>query len=845
MAKLHLTSKNRKETNFDINNLDCRELLPEELTWSCPHELFKFKSTKELDSLEEIVGQPRAIESLKLGAELKSKGYNIFVSGLSGTGRLSTVKNILENITTTCPVTYDYCYVNNFSDSDRPRLIKLPRGLGKEFAKSMADTVTYLKKRLPKLFEEDNFQSARKKVIEEYQTKEREILNEFDSSIKPFGFVRGQVETPQGMLQPEVFPVLDNKPYQVESIPELIKQGVLTEEKGKEIEELYDKFHNEIYELSRKGLKIMQEFKAALATYDKAAFSTIVNPILDGIIEKYRNDKVKIYISEVKDFALNNLGIFVPATQIQQEAVTDEEGKTVDRTYLFKVNVILDNSETTSAPVIIETSPTYTNLFGTIERSLDTTGYWRTDFSKIKAGSLLKADQGYLIINALDIFQEAGVWNALKRVLLYDKLDIQPFEAYFQLSQLHLKPEPIDVNIKIILIGGLTLYRMLYSYEKGFKKIFKINAQFDHETEKNDEMIMNYAKFISKICTDEQLPHCSPDGTAAIIEWAVKHSGSKDKITLKFSDVADIVREAAFYHKESEQNLITRDTVKKAIAQRDFRNNLIDEKLKAYILKGTTLIDTEGERVGQINGLTVLDTGMYYFGKPVRITAAISAGNAGIINVEREADLSGAIHNKGVLILSGIIRKIFAQKKPLTLSASLAFEQSYSGVDGDSATAAEVISILSALCNVPIKQNFAITGSVNQLGDVQPIGGINEKITGFYEICKERGFTGNQGVLFPVQNIEDLMLDDEIIEDCKAGNFSIHCYSKLEDAVELLMGMTACEKDKKGNFTKDCIYGKVEKRLDELREAIQPAAEKKSVKKTKKKSSKKNEKKIN
>lgn len=842
MAKLRASSKSKKLVKFDIDNLSCRELLPEELSWACPAEYLNFKSTKDLKPLEDIVGQPRAIEALKLGAELKSKGYNIFVSGLSGTGRLSTVQNILENITTTCPVTYDYCYVNNFSDADRPRLIKLPRGMGKEFAKSMKDTVAYLKKKLPKLFEEDNFQIARKKVIEEYQAKERDILNEFDSSIKPFGFVRGQIETPQGMLQPEVFPLFEGKPYQIESLPELVKQGKVTEEKSKEIEELYDKFHNEIYELSRKGLKIMQEFKSALADYDKAAFSTIVSPILEGIIEKYKNEKVEIYINEVKEFILNNLSIFVPATQIQQEITVDEEGKAVDRTYLFTVNVILDNSETKSAPVIVETSPTYTNLFGTIERSLDNTGYWKTDFSKIKAGSLLRADQGYLIINALDIFQEAGVWNALKRVLLYDKLEIQPFEAYFQLSQLHLKPEPIDVNIKIILIGGLSLYRTLYSYEKGFKKIFKINAQFDHETEKNEEMILNYAKFIAKICNDEQLPHCSPDGTAAIIEWAVKHSGSKDKITLKFSDVADILREAAFYHKESSETLITRDTVQQAIVQRDFRNNLIDEKLKAYILKGITLIDTVGERVGQINGLTVLDTGMYYFGKPVRITAAISAGNAGIINVEREADLSGAIHNKGVLILSGIIRNIFAQKKPLTLSASLAFEQSYSGVDGDSATAAEVIAILSALCQVPIKQNLAITGSVNQLGDVQPIGGVNEKITGFYEICKERGFSGDQGVLIPVQNIDDLMLDNEIIDACKRGDFRIYCYGKLEEAVELLMGMKACERNAKGAFAKECVYGKVEKRLDELRAAVQAVP---AVSKKKKKDNKKSAKKIN
>lgn len=815
-----MNDKNNNSFNYD-QFLEAFRLKSDKLAWRCPQDLFNFENTSQIEPLEEIVGQPRAIEAIRLGAELKSKGYNIFVSGLSGTGRLSTVKSILEKVTSSCPVTFDYCYVNNFSNPDNPRLLKLQKGKGKEFAKSMADAISYLRERLPKLFEEEGFQTARRNLVEEYQQKEREILNEFDEYIKPFGFVRGQIETEQGILQPEVFPIIDNKPVHIDSINELIRAGTITDDEAKEMETLYDKFHNEIYELGRKGIKLMQEFRKALIENDKAACSNIVSSLMDEILENFKYEAVTIYIEEVKNHILNNLQIFVPSNQAQtpQTQGEEEDEKPLDLFYLYSVNVILDNSETTSAPVIVETTPSYTNLFGTIERSYDNRGYWRTDFTKIKAGALLKADQGFVIVNALDLFTEPGVWTALKRVLLYDKIEIQPFEAYFQLSQLHLKPEPIEVNVKVIIIGGLSLYRLLYIYEKGFKKIFKINAQFDYEIEKTEDMIQNYARFIARTCEDENLPHCSPDGVAAIIEWAVKHAGTQDSITLKFSDVADIIREAAFYDRNSGAKYITRNDVKEAIRQREFRNNLIDEKLKKYIMKGITLIDTAGERVGQINGLTVLDTGLYDFGKPARITAVISAGNAGIINIEREADMSGAIHNKGVLILSGILRSIFAQKKPMNLTASISFEQSYGGIDGDSATAAEIYVLLSAIANIPIKQNIAITGSVNQLGDVQPIGGVNEKVTGFYQICKERGLTGDQGVLIPAQNVIDLMLDDELLDDVNNGKFHIYSFARIEEGASIMTGMPTGIIDENGNYPEDTLFGKVQARIDELRKA--------------------------
>lgn len=813
--------------NVNLNNTEADnndflrkfELLPEELSWRCPEELLNFDTTEELPAVDKIIGQPRAIEAIRLGAELRSKGYNIFVSGLSGTGRMTTVKAILDSVTSTDSQASDYCYVNNFSAPANPRLIKLSKGKGKEFKKAIDDAISYLKSQLPKLFDEDGFKASKQKILEEFQERERAMLNEFDDYLKQGGFIRGQIENEQGILQAEVFPLVDNKAVTIDSLYEFISQGVISEDEAKEIHKKYDKYHNEIYEVSRKSIKLMQELRDALIANDKAAATNIVVNTFDSISETFQIEKIKLYLSEVREHILNNLQIFAPNVQTVQELSESGEELIVDPFYIYSVNIILDNSETKNAPVIMEITPSYNNLFGTVDKSFDSRGFWRTDFTKIRAGSILKADKGYLIVNALDLFEESGVWNALKRVLLYNQIEIQPLDSIYQPNQLHLKPEPIDIDVKVIIIGGLSLYKTLYEFEKGFKKIFKINAQFDYEIEKTEDIIMEYSRFIAKICNEEKISHCSRDGVAAIIEWAVQHSGSQENISLKFSDVADLIREAAFYDRSSKQKLIQRQDVLEAIRQRDYRNNMIDEKLKNQILKGNTLIDTEGERVGQINALTVLDTGMYDFGMPARITAVISAGNAGIINIEREADMSGAIHNKGVLILTGILRNLFAKHKPMNLTASLSFEQSYGGIDGDSATAAEIYAIISAITEIPIKQNLAITGSINQLGDVQPIGGVNEKIRGFYDVCKARGLNGTQGVLIPVQNVKDLMLRDDIVEDVRRGDFHIYHYSRIEEGIEIMTGMQSGYNDNNEAYSKDSIFEKVLERLDELRDS--------------------------
>lgn len=813
------SKKIRKVNESEINNtasyLEKHELNADSLYWHCPIDNLQFDTTNDVDSLDSIIGQSRAIEAIKIGAGLPAKGYNIFVTGISGTGRLTTVKRMLEKVNVSSPETFDFCYVNNFTNHDCPILIKLKKSEGKLLSLDMEDTVSFLRRRLPKLFEDDSFQNSRRRIIEEFQRKEKDILGEFDERIKPHGFIRGQLENEQGMLQPEVFPIIEGKPVNITDVDQMVIDKKIPYEKANELKKVYEIFHGEIYELARKGMKMMQEFRKALSENDKANASIIVYSVFDELKDKYNNKKLDLYLDDAKKYVMDNLGLFFNVQQQNQQTGYEQEQED-DRFNLFKVNVILDNSDTVCAPIVIETTPSYTNLFGTIERVYDNRGFWRSDFTKIKAGSLLKADQGFLIVNALDLFTEQGVWTALKRVLLYDKLEIQPFDTYFQLSQSHLKPEPINVKVKVIIIGGQTLYQMLYMYEKGFKKIFKINAQFDYETARTDEMIINYSKFISKVCREENLPHCSPSGVAAIVEWAVAKSGNQKRITLKLSDVADVLREAAFYDGSSENKVIDRDDVEKALEKRRYRNELLDEKLKNHIIEGSLLIDTEGSRIGQINGLTVFSNGILSFGKPVRITAAIGAGSAGIINIEREADLSGSIHNKGMLIISGFLRERFAQKYPLSLIASIAFEQSYGGIDGDSASAAEIYVILSALSEIPINQFFAVTGSVNQKGDIQPIGGVNEKIRGYFEICSERGLNGKHSVIIPSQNVKDLMLPGYIRKAVSEGMFHVYAISRIEEGAELLMNTPAGELDAEGSYPADTIFGRVAERLEKF-----------------------------
>lgn len=798
--------KTTSKTNLknQIKNL----LTSDQLRWKCPEDMFDFNSTAELEPLDEIVGQDRAIESIKLGAQLQAKGFNIFVTGLSGTGRLTTVQKILNDIKLPPKEIFDYCYVNNFKNSNEPILLKFKQGLAVKFSEQMQDLISFLRSQLPKLFESEDFQKGKRKIIEAFQDKEKDTYSEFDEKTRNLGFARAQYSNEYGVMQMDIFPVIEGEPIHIDDLETFIAKGKVSPERVKELKSIYPKLRNELLDLIRVSFKEIQEFRKSLAEYDKISAEQEIKIAIDDLKKEYNDEKIDNYLDDVADYVKNHLSIFLenPQNEEQIEALNNAFR-------VFAVNIVLDNSQSNEVPVVVETTATYSNIFGSIERVFDRKGgYWRTDFTKINAGSLLKANKGFLIVNSEDLFSEAGTWAALKRVLLYDKLEIMNFDNFFQFSQATLKPEPIDIDVKIVIIGGSSLYQILYHYEKGFKKIFKVHAQFDNQTVKTDDIIMSYAKFLCKISNEEKLPHCDKSGVAAIVEWAVANAGSQNKITLHFTDVADVLRESSLIIDDKEK-LITREVVEKALEQRAWRNNLLDEKIKQNIEEGYMLIDTQGERIGQINALTVYNNGINSFGKPARITATVSPGNSGIINIEREADLSGDIHNKGVLIISAFLREKFSCESPMALTATIAFEQSYGGIDGDSASAAEIYALLSALAEVPINQSIAITGSVNQKGDIQPIGGVNEKITGFFEICRDRGLTGEQGILIPHQNVKDLMLNKEIIDAVENKKFKIYALKNIEDGAEILMNLPTGKKNSNGEYPKGSLYFKVIERI--------------------------------
>jgi ATP-dependent Lon protease len=528
------------------------------------------------------------------------------------------------------------------------------------------------------------------------------------------------------------------------------------------------------------------------------------------------------YLEEVRHHILDNLEPFKEREGEDEQAPPDGGGgmrmERGDRDpfRVYGVNVMLAHGEQETCPVIFETVPTYANLFGTVHRSYDARGGWSSDFMDLRGGSLLRADGGYLLMYALDTLTEPGVWRTLKRTLNHGKLEIQPVDVFFPFGSAALKPEPINVNVKIILIGDRQMYELLYEYEDDFKKIFKVRVEFDEETSWGDGVVRNYGGRLRKLSEDENLFAFDRTAMAALMEHGVRLAGRRGKVTTRFTDLADLAREAAYVARHEDHGPVTAAHVRKALDAKVERHNLTETKIREMIEEGLLLIDTSGERVGQVNGLSVLEIGGYAFGKPARITAAVALGKTGIINIEREANLSGRLHDKGVQIIAGYLRRVFSQDKPLSLAASICFEQSYAGVDGDSASSTEIYALLSALSGLPIRQEIAVTGSVNQQGDIQPIGGVNQKIEGFYDVCRIKGLTGRQGVLIPIENVDDLMLHDSVIDAVAQGKFHIYPVATVEEGIEVLTGVRAGSSDAAGKFEEGTVFARVDQRLREM-----------------------------
>ncbi|MEO0102266.1 MAG: ATP-binding protein, partial [candidate division WOR-3 bacterium] len=754
---------------------------------------------------EEIVGQDRAVAALRMGLEIESIGYNIYVTGPVGTGRTTTVRCLLEEIEKKKKTPDDKLYVNNFKDPDSPKLIRLPAGKGRRFKKDMEDWIEVLQKNIPLVLENESFQRRRNILIEGFKEWSSKKTMDFSKKLEKEGFA---IVQPTPFVKPEIVYKLGENLMKITDLIYAIEEGKITKEEYERIKKRHQELMEELNSIFKELREKEKETREKLANMDKDEVRPLLLDQIKEIKEKYQNENVSLYLDEVEESILNNLSLFREKKEEQNLPPTDP--------FLdYRVNLLVDNAQETGAPVIFETSPTYKNLFGVIERVWDARGQWRTDFTKIKAGSLVKADGGFLVLNALDALIEPGVWNTLKRTLRNRKVEIQNYDLYSLFYYSALKPEPIEIDVKVIMIGDSLLYSLLTTYDEDFKKVFKVRADFDWQMPFDEKMANEYAKVIKAIIVKEGLLPFDNTGVSEIINFGIRLAGRRNKLSARFNIIADILKEASYWAKKGGKDKVSAEEVKKAIEHRQFRSRLIEEKIQEMIDEGTLMIDTEGKVIGQVNGLSIYDTGEYAFGRPTRITARTAMGTQGIIDIEREAELSGKIHSKGVLILSGYLRYKYAQEHPLIMSASICFEQSYSGVEGDSASSAELCCLLSALSGLPLRQDIAITGSVNQKGEIQPIGGVNEKIEGFFEVCKKRGLKGTEGVIIPERNLEDLMLKEEVISACREGKFHIYAVKMIDEAIEILTGVPVGERDEKGNYPEGTVNYLVAKKLKE------------------------------
>jgi len=794
------------------------ELRSKDLRWRCSPNSLGFESTAEVPCCQDIIGQDRALAAIRLRLEIESPGYNIYVSGLTGTGKTTTIKTLLENMRHDEKKLKDICYVHNFRAPDRPVCIELPAGRGSMLKRAVADVLNTLRKHIPKVFESEGYNKRQKKIIEELQTKRSTQATELEKAIEEKGFRLLEVQYGP-FTKPVVMPVIGEQPVEMEKLAGMVEAKELDEKE-------YHRIKNDHEFLVRKMeafLKIARELDRELADkmtwLEKEFVSPIVDTCVSELEDQFDGDKMKAFLSELREFSIDNIDSFKEPTAEQKE-----KGESADSFLEFEVNLVVDNSRTEKRPVIIETNPNYGNLFGSIDRIHEGRGEYRSDLTMIRAGSLVRANGGFLVLSLNDIAEEAAVWPALKRALKNRKVTIQGFDALLFLPVLGVKPEPIEIDVKVVLIGDAYTYQMLYQYDEEFRKIFKVKADFDSVMPNVKPNLLKYAQFVKSVVDKESLLEFHNSAVAAIIEEGSRIAGRQNRLSTRFSDVADVIREAVYWAKKEGSKLVRAHHVEKALEEKTERVSLIEDKIREMLVDGTILIDTDGSKVGQVNGLSVYDMGDYSFGKPSRITAETAMGRAGIINIEREADLSGKTHNKGVLIIEGYLRRKYAQEKPLTMSASLCFEQSYGGIDGDSASSTEIYAILSSLSELPLRQDLAVTGSVNQKGEIQPIGGVNEKIEGYFDICRIKGLTGTQGVIIPKLNQRDLMLKKEVVNAIERGKFHIYAVKTVDDGIELLTGVKVGRRLKHG-YQKDTVNCLVDEKLSRFAEQIKDFTE--------------------
>ncbi len=788
-----------------------RQIKKDELYKCCEPSELPFETTNEITPLKETVGQKRALSALKFGLGIDSHGFNIYILGESGTGKMTTIKTILEEKAKNEPVPNDWCYVYNFRNTDVPKALSLFPGTGITFQKDMDELINVLRQEIPKIFDSKEYEKQRAKIIEDFQQKQKKFFTDLEEEAKAkdftlkktvSGLVLLPVKTTGETLSEEEYEALEPK----------VKKNI--ERIGKELQ---DKLDDAIRTVREEEKKI----KDMMIQLQREATLSSVGHRIDELKNKYKdNADVMNYFEEVKEDILENLDDFNPQEEHAPSLPFMRPQKTEPSFVRYNVNVLVNNSKLKGAPVVIENNPTYYNLFGRVEHKVQY-GIATTDLTMIKPGSLQMANGGYLVIDALELLKNIFSYDSLKRTIKEKLIKIEDvWEQYRLISTATLKPEPIPFNVKIVLIGNPRLYYLLYNLDEEYSELFKVKADYENRMDRNAETIFKYASFVKTKCDERGLLPFDKNAIAKVVEHGSRLAEHQQKLSAKFSEIADLLRESDYWARYNGNPFVTAGDIEKALEEKTYRSNKVEQKILEATREGTILIDTKGSVAGQINGLSVLDLGDYRFGMPSRITAKSYAGRAGIVNIERETKMSGKIHEKAILILTAYLGGKYAMKQSLSLTASLTFEQLYGGIEGDSATCAEVYALLSSISGIPLKQCYAITGSMNQHGEVQPIGGVNEKIEGFFEVCKLYGLNGENGVIIPKRNLLNLMLKKEVIDAVVNGKFNLYCIDNVEDGIEILTGMPPGELQPDGTYPDGTFNFFVAKKLKELSEAL-------------------------
>jgi lon-related putative ATP-dependent protease len=778
------------------------ELKASDLRCICDHRVFKFKNTSEIKPLNEVIGQKRAVQAIEFGLNMKSSGYNIFVTGEEGTGKSTIVNDLVSKHARTLPKPDDWCLINNFKDPFRPKAIAVSSGKAAAFAKKMHKFVEDLKKDLPKAFEGEGYLKRLSGIKARFSEKQNRLFQKIDRFA-----TRNNLQIIKSEQEIETVPVLDGKPLTPEEFNQLPNETKTAFENS--IRQVHEQIELASVEIDKLNQALHMDVEKLL---DEVSFAVVANR-LEKIRSEFKdNAAILAHLDEIEQDIVENVNYFMPS----EDDIAKESGifKPPPDTELnrYQVNALTDREPAKGAPVVFETNPTYHNVMGRIEKRAYM-GTVTTDFSMVKAGSLLNANGGFLIMDMESLMMHPYVWEALKRALRAKFLQIEDIAEETGFGTVSLRPEPIPLEVKVVLLGSYDDFEVLQNYDHRFNKIFKVRADFDYEVERNPDTIQQYARFIARVCKEESLLPFTPKGVATIVEYGEKYVSDQNKLSIRFGPLLGVLKEADYWARKNRARLITEKYVIKAFNEYRFRYNLYEEKAHESYLDNTIMIDVDGAVVGQVNALAVYQIGSFSFGRPARITAETFMGKDGVINIEREAKLSGSTHDKGVLILSGYMGRTFAQNYPLNLSISITFEQSYSGIDGDSASSTELYAIISSLSGIPIKQEIAVTGSVNQKGQIQAIGGVNQKIEGFFEVCKANDLTGTQGVMIPRANVKNLMLRKEVIDAVKKRKFHVYQVSTVEEGIEILTGIPAGKADKDGNYPDGTVYGAVQQKL--------------------------------